>query len=751
MFDITTVQQVQGVKEGGSDILSSKNMTSIAESSEKSADPPMLKPLHLLRPDETHTSLVCIPEALAALRAITGPVKVCSLVGTQRQGKSSLLNLLHKRSCIPPGFGIGHYMDPKTHGLHFWSKPHPRSSDVTILYLDTEGLDAPHVDQFYNWTLSAVSLLISDVYMYQSKGSIDTGSIDRLAMILRVAEQLRGEASQGIRGNEKGKNHGDQGESEWQKAAGTEDGKEGIGKQVSKQSDTGASFLWLLRDHQLNMKYSPKEEMIEKLDTDALRTVRRCFDDYDCVPLPVPVDGGSKELQNMEQKVLKDLAEEFREEFVVLERLILDKLKKPRILAGQIVTGPMLADLLEAYTASVRKKDGAMADIAALPTQREMLVSLAGDRAIKAGIQHYKDTMCTIDGNVMGYKKLMKLHTSTLKNSIHIFENISMNVLDSDEIGKFRHTMIEKIIGWGTTMSTEKEMKSNADGSLVSSHDILLQKSSLKINSCLFGPLWSSNQHLLKTRCQKTLEDIYKPLCTSLNKRLGIANEEDENDANNDTDLMNEIDKDEKNKDEKNNEKEDEKSDKNESNTKTKTKSLPSLTKYMNALSKVRIKYTKHPFVLETPLSISTAILLHFERERFTPDTIRLIEASSNMKTKQLMEKLESKLTKQFTNEINVTNNHLKTLLQQETLEKNNAIKKSLQTQTKAIQEDVTNKCISMERNIVEERETRTRSNEETDRRFTSITTEQERYVCNVYATKNIFSSFLLLFLLILI
>ena len=171
----------------------------------------------------------------------------------------------------------------------------------------------------------------------------------------------------------------------------------------------------------------------------------------------------------------------------------------------------------------------------------------------------------------------------------------------------------------------------------------------------------------------------------------------------------------------------------------------------MSALSKVRIKYTKHPFVLETPLSISTAILLHFERERFTPDTIRLIEASSNMKTKQLMEKLESKLTKQFTNEINVTNNHLKTLLQQETLEKNNAIKKSLQTQTKAIQEDVTNKCISMERNIVEERETRTRSNEETDRRFTSITTEQERYVCNVYATKNIFSSFLLLFLLILI
>ena len=72
----------------------------------------------------------------------------------------------------------------------------------------------------------------------------------------------------------------------------------------------------------------------------------------------------------------------------------------------------MLADLLEAYTASVRKKDGAMADIAALPTQREMLVSLAGDRAIKAGIQHYKDTMCTIDGNVMGKERTCLLENT---------------------------------------------------------------------------------------------------------------------------------------------------------------------------------------------------------------------------------------------------------------------------------------------------------------------------------------------------
>ena len=41
--------------------------------------------------------------------------------------------------------------------------------DLLVLLLNTEGLDAPHVDQFYNWSLSALTLLISDLYMYQTK------------------------------------------------------------------------------------------------------------------------------------------------------------------------------------------------------------------------------------------------------------------------------------------------------------------------------------------------------------------------------------------------------------------------------------------------------------------------------------------------------------------------------------------------------------------------------------------------------
>ena len=116
-------------------------------------------------------------------------------------------------------------------------------------------------------------------------------------------------------------------------------------------------------------------------------------DDYDCVPLPVPVDGGAKQLQGMDKMALQDLGQDFREEFLLLERRILERLRRPRVLGGTTVTGPMLADMLETFTAAVQRQDGAMADIAQLPTQREMLVTLAGDRAVKAGVAHYRASM----------------------------------------------------------------------------------------------------------------------------------------------------------------------------------------------------------------------------------------------------------------------------------------------------------------------------------------------------------------------
>ena len=39
------------------------------------------------------------------------------------------------------------------------------------------------VPQHYNWLLSAVTLLVSDVFLYQSKGSIEQTTAERLEIV----------------------------------------------------------------------------------------------------------------------------------------------------------------------------------------------------------------------------------------------------------------------------------------------------------------------------------------------------------------------------------------------------------------------------------------------------------------------------------------------------------------------------------------------------------------------------------------
>lgn len=45
-----------------------------------------------------------------------------------------------------------------------------------VCFADTEGLDTPHITQSYNWMLSSLALLISNVFLYQSKNSIDSSA-----------------------------------------------------------------------------------------------------------------------------------------------------------------------------------------------------------------------------------------------------------------------------------------------------------------------------------------------------------------------------------------------------------------------------------------------------------------------------------------------------------------------------------------------------------------------------------------------
>eukprot|EP01127_Copromyxa_protea_P000366 TRINITY_DN1029_c0_g1_i1.p1 TRINITY_DN1029_c0_g1~~TRINITY_DN1029_c0_g1_i1.p1 ORF type:complete len:1994 (-),score=527.17 TRINITY_DN1029_c0_g1_i1:102-6083(-) len=317
------------------------------------------RPYQLLVPSEDRTNLSLNSEALDALKSLTGPVALVCIVGTQRGGKSTLLNLMHSRQTA--GFGLGHYMDAQTTGFWIWARRHPRNKDLTILLMDTEGLDTPHIPQFYNWTLAALALLCSTFFIYQSKGSIDSTATDRLGVILQVAEQIGG--------------------------------RESISS-PKKETDK-PEFLWLIRDHHLSFGgKEPKDEMMRMLDRTERRRLEDFFDNYDCFPLPRPVDSDDM-LKYVDTLKFEDLRTDFKEEYCVLERQVFQTLGKVRKMVGQVITGTFLGNLFEKYVVAVSAK-GILDDLSQLPTQKELIFKMKGEKAADLATQSYIASMSSV-------------------------------------------------------------------------------------------------------------------------------------------------------------------------------------------------------------------------------------------------------------------------------------------------------------------------------------------------------------------
>jgi hypothetical protein len=269
-------------------------------------------------------------------------------------------------------------------GLWVWSRGHPRNPDLTVLLQDSEGLDSPGIPQHYNWTLAAVALLVSSYFIYQSKGAIDSHSSGRLGVILQVAEQLRGGRSDA--------------------------------------STDLPNFLWLIRDHQLKMTTTPKNEMMSKLGENERSALERNFATSDCAVLPRPVDREA-DLQNVEQMDWAHLNENFREEYLVLERQIFNTVSTPRRLSGRQITGPMLADLVQMFADALAKRDGIVKELSALPTQWQMVARMSGERALKAALKDFEERIASAGKRCpMSAVQLADANDTALQESLLVFK-----------------------------------------------------------------------------------------------------------------------------------------------------------------------------------------------------------------------------------------------------------------------------------------------------------------------------------------
>eukprot|EP01114_Cavostelium_apophysatum_P013934 TRINITY_DN3481_c0_g1_i2.p1 TRINITY_DN3481_c0_g1~~TRINITY_DN3481_c0_g1_i2.p1 ORF type:complete len:1119 (-),score=263.77 TRINITY_DN3481_c0_g1_i2:20-3124(-) len=351
-------------------------------------------------------------------------------------------------------------MDPQTTGLWIWVRPHPRNPDLNVILMDTEGLDSPHIPQWYNWTLAAVALLISSYFIYQTKGSIDANAIDRLGVILKVGEQLRG---------------------------------------GQDSSTDKPNFLWLIRDQQLQMKKAPRQEMYEKLDPGAQIALEKCFSDYECILLPRPVDRDEllKEVDNMTWDQLRS---DFREEYVVLERQIFNSVSNERKLSGRTITGDVIASLLSKYAGAIAAKDSIMTSLSQLPTQRQMIVKMAGERAVKEASSVYQSQMEPVTKTFpVPESVLSSAHKEAYDSAVVAFKREAL----TDETAEIDSELQVYLTELNNIIAKWEDTPSIIDGACVQVK---------KLVGGLFEALWNENIATSKSRSKKELETLYAPI-----------------------------------------------------------------------------------------------------------------------------------------------------------------------------------------------------------------------------------------------
>ena len=128
-------------------------------------------------------------EAIDLFRRINKPLKIVSIVGNYRTGKSFLLNRLMKRN---DGFPLGSTVESKTKGIWMWVGDHPDDPTKSLVLLDTEGLnDVKKGDRSHDAQIFTLAILLSSILVYNSTGAIGAEALEGLHVASELSKHIQ--------------------------------------------------------------------------------------------------------------------------------------------------------------------------------------------------------------------------------------------------------------------------------------------------------------------------------------------------------------------------------------------------------------------------------------------------------------------------------------------------------------------------------------------------------------------------------
>ena len=318
----------------------------------KNIEPTALNLIELRR-----DQLILNEEALQVLRGIKENLIIVFIFGKQRTGKSFLMNLLinsseNKKKFISSsmistknlkGFKVNAYMNSikgNKKGIYFWSSPISKEdSNEKILFFDSEGINNENMyQQTIESKLLALMIIISSLFIYNTMGDIDSHSLNDLQLIVQLTDSI----------NIEGKIDKDEIISElcpkflWT----LRDFNPDKYKQIKNKSD--AYLEECLNDDRFKGKNKDEINMINE-------SLVKYFKKRECVVMPCPVNE-EKELHSLQKKNLKELNDNFQNEFEVLKKKIYET-SQAKVINGKKITGPILVNLLKLFIREINKNN----------------------------------------------------------------------------------------------------------------------------------------------------------------------------------------------------------------------------------------------------------------------------------------------------------------------------------------------------------------------------------------------------------
>ncbi|KAG7394431.1 hypothetical protein PHYBOEH_005201 [Phytophthora boehmeriae] len=286
------------------------------------------------------------PEAIVYLQQIRGDIAVVAIAGLYRTGKSYLLNLLLGRDRAEEMFDVGATVNACTKGIWIWGQPVANTrlkafkhlkKDTTIVFMDTEGLGSTQRSQTQDTRIFALALLLSSMFIYNSRGVIDASAIEDLSLVVNLTKYIQAQAH----------------------AETADDGAE--------LSMFFPDFLWVVRDFTLQLQEDGRQVTSREYFESALKQqppltdevvqknrirslLSTFFPSRDCVTMVRPLSDETL-LRELIKQPYESLRPEFREQMDVL-RNKLSTLLKPKTMMSKMLNGSMLVSLAENYVAA---------------------------------------------------------------------------------------------------------------------------------------------------------------------------------------------------------------------------------------------------------------------------------------------------------------------------------------------------------------------------------------------------------------